>query len=114
MSDQRHRDRIQDVAVAGTFPASDPPAGTAESGARAVPPEQMMQGASSAPAGDAVTLQRRFADGEAAKLALEGLVRDGPIDRRSAEIHPQAGGAELRIQAPAADADRLRRLLAEA
>lgn len=114
MSDPRHRDQIQDVAVAGTFPASDPPAGTAESGARAVPPEEMMRAGSHAPVRDAVTLQRRFADGEAAKLALEGLVRDGPIDRRCAEIHPGASGAELRIQAPAADADRLRKLLAEA
>ena len=33
----------QDVAVADSFPASDPPASTAESGARAVPPEQMME-----------------------------------------------------------------------
>ena len=111
MSDKRHRDEIQDVAVAGTFPASDPPASMAEGGARAVPPERMMEGATPRPAADSVELHRSFPDAEAAKLALEGLVRDGPLDRRCTTIRQEGGRAELRIQAPREDAERLRRLL---
>jgi hypothetical protein len=109
----RGRDEQQDMAVAGTFPASDPPAGTGESGSRAVPPQEMMGGAHRV-AGDAVTLRRRFPDAEAAKLALEGLVRDAPLDRRAAEMSPEGGEVELRIAAPPADEARLRDLLARA
>ncbi len=111
-SDTKH-DHQQDIAVAGTFPASDPPAGTLENGARAVPPQEMMGGGRAA-TGDAVTLRRRFPDAEAAKLALEGLVRDAPLDRRCAEMNPEGGEVELRIAAPPADAERLRTLLARA
>ena len=102
----------QDVAVADSFPASDPPSGTGESGSRAVPPEQLI-GHSHPPRRGAVTLSRRFDTVEAAKLALESLVRMGPIDPDTAEIEHQGKGAELRIAAPPADADRLRGLLAK-
>ncbi len=113
-SDKDHgREHLQDIAVAGTFPASDPPAGNAESGARAVPPQEMMGGGRPL-AEDAVTLRRRFPSAEAAKLALEGLVRDAPLDRRTAEMSPEGGEVELRIAAPPADAPRLRTLLARA
>jgi hypothetical protein len=110
--DQR-TDRQQDIAVAGTFPASDPPAGTADNGARAVPPQDLMK--TQAPEmPDAVTLRRTFPSAEAAKLALEGLVRDAPLDRTLAEFGESQGGVELRISAPPADAPRLRALLAKA
>ncbi len=113
MSDPRQRDSLQDKAVADTFPASDPTAGTADTGNRAVPPQAMMgRGQRDVPG--AVVLQRRFRDGEAAKLALEGLVRDGPIDRDCAELHPAGQEVELRISAPANDAERIRKLLASA
>jgi len=107
------RDQIQDAAVAGTFPASDPPTGTPERGTRAVPPEQMMGSETPMPA-DAVTLRRRFPSAESAKLALEALVREGPVDRNAAEIVPQGEETELRIAAPANDVQRLRDLLAKA
>jgi hypothetical protein len=105
----RRQDAEQDEAVAETFPASDPPASMAAGSARAVPTDGMMEQAH-AVAG-AVTLRRSFADSEAAKLALEGLVRDGPVDRQATEIRNEGSGSELVIQAPPEDVDRLRRLL---
>ncbi|WP_237217730.1 hypothetical protein [Falsiroseomonas oryziterrae] len=107
------RDRNQDAAVAGTFPASDPLAGTPESGTRAVPPQDMMGHDTPMPP-DAVTLRRRFPSAESAKLALEALVREGPVDRNAAEIVAQGEETELRIAAPANDLQRLRDLLAKA
>jgi hypothetical protein len=107
-----NRDAAQDAAVAGTFPASDPPASMASGAARAVPAESMTR--QPAPVPGAVTLRRDFAEAEAAKLALEGLVRDGPVDRAATAIRQAGSGCELVIQAPPEDADRLRRLLAAA
>jgi hypothetical protein len=101
-------DRKADEAVKETFPASDPVASTGTNGSRAVPPERMMGDA--APIASAVTLHRRFDTAEAAKLALEGLVRDGPIDPRHAEISPDAP-TTLRIQVAREDEDRIRKLL---
>jgi hypothetical protein len=113
-SDSKRTDAQQDIAVAGTFPASDPPAGTADAGNRAVPPQEMMGRHAAPPPADAVTLRRRFPTNEAAKLALEGLVRDAPIDRDCATMEEQAGEVELRIVSPPGDAARLRALLARA
>lgn len=112
ISDRQNRlDREQDIAAAGSFPASDPPANVAESGARAVPPQELMgQDKRPIPA-DAVTIRHRFPDADAAKLVLEALVRDVPIDRDCAEIVDADGGAELRLTAPPADAARIRRQL---
>jgi hypothetical protein len=113
-SDRKARlDQVQDTAVAGTFPASDPPSTTADTGTRAVPPNELM--GKGAPVADAVTLRRRFPSGEAAKLALEGLVRDGPVDRSTAQIEEGgADGFELKLAVPAEDAPRIRTLLARA
>lgn len=103
-------ERNVEAAVRGTFPASDPVSTTASQGARAVPPERMMPaGGDAAPRrpDDAVTLRREFPDAEAAKLALETLVREGPVDRRCAELD----GAALALHVPGADAARLDALL---
>jgi hypothetical protein len=107
-------DATQDAAVADTFPASDPPATMGgEGGTRAVPPQRMMDRPRPA-AADAVTLRRRFPSTEAAKLALEGLVRDGPLDRSCAEFVHIGREVELRILADPDDVHRLRGLLAHA
>jgi hypothetical protein len=98
-------DARQDEAVRETFPASDPPASMSRGSARAVPAEVLFE--ASAPVPGAVTLRRRFADAGAAKLALESLVRDAPIDRETASIE----GAELRLAVPPGDAERIRGLL---
>lgn len=102
-------DAKADEAVKETFPASDPVAITGTRGARAVPVEELMAEPAQAPV-SAATLQRSFATAEEAKLALEGLVRDGPIDRRLAEITGE-GPAELVVQVAANDQDRIRKLL---
>jgi hypothetical protein len=111
---RKRRDSDQDAAVAESFPASDPPATTAgETHARAVPPQEMM-GARHKPPFDAVTLRRRFPTTEAAKLALEGLVRDGPVDRDCAELVPQGREVELLVHVSEEDCHRIRGLLAHA
>ena len=107
-------DRNVEAGVEGTFPASDPVSATASQGARAVPAEEMMDGAQGACAtpGDCVEVTARFRDREAAKLALESLVREGPLDRRHADM---VGAADdqvtLRFQAPRKDAGRLEELV---
>jgi hypothetical protein len=101
----RTPDRNVEKAVEDTFPASDAPSGTAIQGARAVPPEHMMdQGKPEAM--DSVTLTRRFPDAESAKLALEALVRSVPLDRSCTELaHDPA--FELRLRVPRDDAGRV-------
>jgi len=114
-SKQEHQqEREQDMAVEETFPASDPPAkmGT-EAGPRAVPADELMAAKHPAPF-DAVTLRRRFSTTEAAKLALEGLVRDGPVDRHNAELKQIGKEIELSLKVPPEDCHRLRGLLAHA
>jgi hypothetical protein len=111
---RKGRDRAQDTAVAQSFPASDPPATTAgETHARAVPPQEMM-GTRHRPPHDAVTLRRRFPTTEAAKLALESLVRDGPVDRDCTELAPQGQEVELVVHVAEEDCHRIRGLLAHA
>lgn len=106
-------DRNVETAVEDTFPASDPVATTASQGARAVPPGEMMndKGSKPAPHTDAVTLSHRFRDAEAAKLAVEALVREGPVDRRCTEILSEADGVTLKVEASGKDAARLDELL---
>jgi hypothetical protein len=103
-------DAAVETAVEQTFPASDPVGHTTSQGSRAVPMEQMLHASGSKPAstGDGVTLSLSFPDQESAKLALETLVREGPVDRRSAEIVAEGEGACLHVLVPKADADRLR------
>lgn len=108
--DRASEDRVEE-AVEGTFPASDPTT-TASEGARAVPPEDLMRAAGSKPDDQTVTIAARFDSQEAAKLALEALVRDGPVDRRCAEVQP--GGdhaATVRIAVAPADQGRLQEML---
>lgn len=103
-------DPMQEKAVRDTFPASDPTGNPAEKGARAVPVESMKAHPAPEPDG-AATLSATFADAEAAKLALEALVREGPVPREHAGIETGPKGATLRIQVRPADRDRLRAML---
>ncbi|RYI98944.1 MAG: hypothetical protein EON47_18185 [Acetobacteraceae bacterium] len=99
-----------EAGVEQTFPASDPVSNTTSQGSRAVPPGEMMHPAGSKPAAtkDEVTITQPFPDQESAKLALETLVREGPVDRRSAEILCEGSDVRLQVQVPKADAERLR------
>ena len=56
------------------------------------------------PCDDGVTLSMRFPDSETAKLALEAAVREGPIDRRCAEIDLDDDRVTMRLEVPEADA----------
>ena len=105
-------DRSEQIAVQDTFPASDPVAPTTAVGSRAVAPERMMQETGGAPPpADAVSFTARFRDREAAKLAVETLVREGPIDRRCAEIQPGDDAVTVKVEASRKDAERLEALL---
>jgi len=110
---QRHAsEKSIEAAVRDSFPASDSPAPTATQGVRAVPPERLAdQGPP--PAGATATIERHFPDAESAKMALEALVREGPLDRRSAEIRqaPPGEGAVLTLRVAPADRSRLEGLL---
>lgn len=101
----RMRERNVEKAVEDTFPASDAPSNTATQGARAVPPEHMMDHGK-AEAADSVTLSRRFPDAESAKLALENLVRSVPLDRDCTELD-HGPTHELRLRVPRPDAARI-------
>jgi hypothetical protein len=113
---QERADRTPDAnveaAVEGTFPASDPMGTTASQGARAVPPQELMHASGSKPQhGDTATLTARFDGVESAKLAMEALVRDGPVDRRCAEVERAGDAATVRLHVPQADRQRLEEML---
>jgi hypothetical protein len=108
---ERTPDHNVEAAVEDTFPASDPAASSASQGARAVPPEELMRGRDAKPQGETTSLTARFSSVEAAKLAVEALVRDGPVDRRSAEVEPAGNAATVRIVVPVADEQRLGEML---
>ncbi|MBW8269365.1 hypothetical protein [Caldovatus aquaticus] len=101
-----------EAGVRDTFPASDPLSATTVQGSRAVPPERLLRDDAAAPTAGTVLLTARFAGHEAAKLAIEALVREGPLDRRCVALHEERGGAAtVTVRAPAAEADRLHALL---
>ena len=113
---QERADRTPDnnveAAVEGTFPASDPMGTIASQGARAVSPEELMHASGSKPhSGDTAALAARFDGMESAKLAVEALVRDGPVDRNCAEFEQAGDGTRVRIAVPQADQQRLGDLL---
>lgn len=102
------------VAVEGTFPASDAITPTSNSGTMAAPMADIRHAADSEVGGESTPVRARFPDAESAKLAVEGLVRDGPIDRRRADTRDEAGGVVVEIAALPADAERLAGLLEKA
>ncbi len=108
---QERADRTPDnnveAAVEGTFPASDPMSTSGSQGARAVPAEDLLHGRDSKPQGGTAAVTARFDGMESAKLAVEALVRDGPVDRRCAEVEPAGGAATVRLSVPQADQERL-------
>lgn len=105
-------ERNLEAGIRDSFPASDAASSTAGQGSRAVPPQRLMdRRATSEPPRGSLVVEVRFRDREAAKLALESLVREGPLDRRHAELMPADETVTLRLQAPVKDAPRLGDLL---
>ncbi|UFN47843.1 hypothetical protein LPC08_17750 [Roseomonas sp. OT10] len=107
--------RASQEASLDSFPASDAPAQRGETGARAVPPAEMMGDDEVVQAPhDSQPLTFHFAEKAKAKLALEAVVRDAPLDRRLATLEERGEGATLSIDAPPADAARVAELLERA
>ena len=102
-------DRSAHTAVPDCFPASDPVASTAAVGSRAMDPAELMQ--PQIEIRDAATVVARFPHQEGAKLALERLVREIPLDRRGASIRCGDDGATLEVAAPKADTERVAEML---
>ncbi|MFT8246556.1 hypothetical protein [Roseomonas sp. BN140053] len=99
-------------AVLDTFPASDP-AQKAETGARAVPAaDMMMRPEDEVIPENPMTLAFSYTDREKAKLALEGVVRDIPLERHLTSIEEQGEGAILRVTAGKVDVQRVADMLA--
>ncbi len=107
----RTPDKNVEASVEGTFPASDPLSTIASQGARAVSPEELMHASDSKPQGNTAALTARFESQEAAKLAVEALVRDGPVDRRCAEVESEGNAATVRLAVPEDDRQRLEEML---
>jgi hypothetical protein len=104
-------DRSADAAVPDSFPASDPLATTAAVGSRAVNPAELMEPQGKVEVRDAATVVARFPNQEGAKLAIERLVRDIPLDRRCATLTCDGGEATLEVAAPKADLERVTEIL---
>jgi hypothetical protein len=108
-------DRNVEAGLKDTFPASDPAAATLTQGSRAVPPQDMLRTEADPPPmlpDGGVALGQAFPDAESAKIALETLVREGPVDRRCAAIESRGQGeAVLTFQVSKVDAQRLEALL---
>jgi hypothetical protein len=99
--------RKAEEASRDSFPASDAPAPTGLGGARAVPASEMLAESPMPQSGDSATVTARFKDRETAKLAIEQVVREGPIDRRCTELRPGDDTVTVEVRAPRADAERI-------
>jgi len=97
--------------VVETYPASDPVGNQGTTGARAVPPEDLLARPGAGPPPGSAKLSRRFPDAETANLALEAMVREGPIDRQHAHIARDGGSATLEIEVMPVDVARIEGLL---
>jgi hypothetical protein len=106
-------DRSAKTALPDSFPASDPVATTPAVGVRAMELDEMLDQAPPPETPDARQATSRFPDMMTAKLTLEKLVQEIPLDRRVATLDEEAGGEVLlTITAPGADMARIRKLLA--
>ena len=118
-SEYRHHDatpgaapgRSAHAAVPDSLPASDPVASTAAVGSRAMDPAELMRPQVEIRIRDAATVVARFPHQEGAKLALERLVREIPLDRRGASIRCGDDGATLEVAAPGTDTERVAEML---
>ena len=78
-------------------------------GSRPVDPAELMQ--PQVGIHGPATVVARFQQQEGAKLALERLVREIPLDRRVASIRRGDDGATLEVVAPGADTERIAQML---
>jgi hypothetical protein len=107
-------DRSVKAAVPDTFPASDPAASTPAVGVRAEGVADLMDSSASPEVLDPATVAARFADHVTAKLAIEKLVRDVPVDRRSTELSDEGERVMLEVTISKLDLDRVTEILRRA
>lgn len=106
-------DRSAKAAMPDSFPASDPVATTPAVGVRAMALAEMQPDESKLDIVDPATSTARFPDHVTAKLAIEKLVRDIPLDRRCTDLVEFAGGFVLSVTASRPDRERIQEILRE-
>lgn len=104
-------DRSAKTAVPDTFPASDPVATSPVVGARAEDMAAMLNASDELHVPDPSTMTVQFSDRVTAKLAIEKLVRDVPMDRRCATLSEERGGTTLELTISKSNVDRVREML---
>ena len=100
-------DRSVKAAVPDTFPASDPLAATPAVGVRAAGMAEMLDASEELQVSDPTRVAAQFPDHVTAKLAVERLVREAPLDRRSAVLSEEGEGTRLEITCSKSVADRV-------
>ena len=104
-------DRSVKAAVPDTFPASDPVAATPAVGVRAEAVADLLDASAPPELLDPATVAARFADHVTAKLAIEKLVRDVPVDRRCATLSEEGDRVMLEVTSSKSDLDRVTEIL---
>ena len=95
------------VAVPDTFPASDPLAATPAVGVVAADIAGMMDSSDELQVPDPTQVTAQFPDHVTAKLVVERLVREAPLDRRSAVLSDEGDGTRLDITCSKPVVDRV-------
>jgi hypothetical protein len=103
--------RSDSAAVPDTFPASDPVASTPVVGARTENLVAMMDAPDELHVPNSTSVTAHFPDHVTAKLAVEKLVRDVPIDRRSAALSKDSSPTMLEVTSSEANVDRVTEIL---
>ena len=104
-------DRSAKTSVPDTFPASDPTATSPVVGARAEDMAAMLDTSDELHVPDPTTVTAHFPDHVTAKLAIEKLVRDVPLDRRCAALSEDSSGTTLELIISRSDVDRVTEML---
>ena len=104
-------DRSAKTAVPDTFPASDPAATSPVVGARSEDVAAMMDASVELHVPNPTTVAAHFPDRVTAKLAIENLVRDIPLDRRCAVLSEESGGTTLELTISKSNMERVMEML---
>jgi hypothetical protein len=104
-------DRSAKTSVPDTFPASDPAATSPVVGARAEDMTAMLDASDELHVPNPTTVTAHFPDHVTAKLALEKLVRDVPLDRRCAVLSDESSGTTLELTISKSAIDRVTEIL---
>ncbi|MBX9751503.1 MAG: hypothetical protein K5Q68_18085 [Roseococcus sp.] len=104
-------DRSAKTAVPDSFPASDPVATTPAVGVRAMDVTEMMPATEKPEVRHPIHLTARFEDSVTAKLAVEKLVRDIPLERACTELSEEGDKTLLEVTTTRTDVERVTTIL---